>query len=272
MVHVLQEVTDDRVIDRARLGPGPLLVGSGERSDVVLEGGGVSVRHARIGLDAAGPWVRDLGSTDGTRVNGASVDGRTVLGPSDLVGIGRHLLRVRSPADATAGPGPALEQALAALPADLGARLRAEVLTDRWEADAWRVLVADPAGWLDRVDDRDDLVAAIEAHLRACGVHPGPRLSRDPERTLRRLADDADPATSRRIRALLRFVAPLLERSAPVRDLRDATTQYQLAQLERALRATGGNRARAADRLGVSRQFVYRLLDRVSPDDEDAAG
>ncbi|MEM6929785.1 MAG: FHA domain-containing protein, partial [Myxococcota bacterium] len=188
MLHVLQEVTADAVLDHARLGPGPLLLGSGGSADVVLDGDGVSVRHARVGLDAAGPWVRDLGSTDGTRVNGVLAEGRQVLGPDDLVGIGGHLLRVRAPSDRSEAPGPALTEALAALPRELGVRLRAEVMADRWEADRWRSLVADPGGWVDRIDDRDDLVAAIEAQLRAWDVDPG-RRRLDDAATLGRLAE-----------------------------------------------------------------------------------
>ncbi|MEN0067319.1 MAG: FHA domain-containing protein, partial [Myxococcota bacterium] len=76
MSHRVQEVTAVAVIDLARLTSRPVLVGSGPRSDVVLKG--ASVRHARMGLDALGPWVRDLGSTEGTRVNGQPIDGRTV--------------------------------------------------------------------------------------------------------------------------------------------------------------------------------------------------
>ncbi len=265
MAHVLQEVTADAVEDRAPLGPAPLLLGAGGRADVVLTGDGVSVRHARVGLDAAGAWVRDLGSTDGTRVNGRLVDGRHALGPDDLVGIGPHLLRVRASTDRTTGPGPALAEALGQLPAELAERLRAEVMADRWEADAWRAIVAEPGAWIDRIDDRDDLLAAIEAQLRAWDVDPGRRRLDEPG-TLVFLAEGREPAEARRIRALQRWVSPLLDRAVPVRDLRDATKQFQQAQLDRALRATGGNRAAAAERLGVSRQFVYRLLDARSPE------
>lgn len=260
---VLQEVTERDLVDRAVLGAKPVLVGAGERSDVVLTGAGVSVRHARVGLGPAGPWVRDLGSTGGTWVNGAPTDGRHPLGPDDLVSIGDHLLRVRDPSARFAEPGPALAEALAELPEPLARRLRAEVLADRWEADAWRAIASDPADLIDRIDDRDALVRAIEGRLLALGV----RAPVDEDFGARRFSG-LDPAVARRVSALQRFAEPLLTRARVVGDLKAATKEYQRTQLERALRATGGNRAQAAERLGVSRQFVYRLLDPPSPDDE----
>ncbi|MEN0061386.1 MAG: helix-turn-helix domain-containing protein, partial [Myxococcota bacterium] len=205
-------------------------------------------------------WVRDLGSTEGTRVNGQPIDGRTVLEPSDLVGIGQHLLRVHSSADRTAAPGPALAEALAHLPEDLAQRLRAEALADRWEADAWRSLVSDPGAWLDHIDDREALLASIEAQLEAWGV--ADQLGTiDDDFAARSLPSSLGAAVKRRVQALQRWVGPLLTRAVPVRDLRTATKRFQLGQLARALEATGGNRAQAAERLGVSRQFIYRLLD-----------
>lgn len=170
-----------------------------------------------------------------------------------------------SPTDETATPGPALTAALAQLPPALGRRLRAEAMADRWEADAWRAIVADPALWIDRIDDRDALLAAIAERLREWSV-PMRVDERFPQRTP---PLDLGPAMVRRIRSLQRMVAPLIERAVVVRDLRAATKRFQRAQLERALKATGGNRAQAADRLGVSRQFVYRLLDALGAEPSD---
>jgi pSer/pThr/pTyr-binding forkhead associated (FHA) protein len=46
----------------------------------------VSRRHCRLALDSDGVLVRDLGSTNGTRINGRRVD-RGVLRPGDELSI-----------------------------------------------------------------------------------------------------------------------------------------------------------------------------------------
>ncbi|HEY1429872.1 MAG TPA: FhaA domain-containing protein [Candidatus Tumulicola sp.] len=48
-------------------------IGRGDDNDVVLADPSVSRAHAEIETDAAGPLVRDLGSTNGTAVNGKRV-------------------------------------------------------------------------------------------------------------------------------------------------------------------------------------------------------
>ena len=45
-------------------------------------------------------------------------------------------------------------------------------------------------------------------------------------------------------------------------DLKTATERFQRQRVEASLRATGGNRTRAAERLGVSRQWLHRLMER----------
>jgi pSer/pThr/pTyr-binding forkhead associated (FHA) protein len=53
------------------LSSGETLVGRGEECDVVISGALVSRRHARILFDDGEPSVEDLGSMNGTFVNGA---------------------------------------------------------------------------------------------------------------------------------------------------------------------------------------------------------
>jgi FHA domain len=65
-------------------GPSELLLGRSRDCDVVLASGAVSRRHARL-FFRDGHWVIcDLGSTNGTTVNGAPV-GRCRLRPGDRV-------------------------------------------------------------------------------------------------------------------------------------------------------------------------------------------
>ena len=53
-----------------------------------------SARHARIEPQVDGVWIVDIGSTNGTYVNGQEVDGREQLHDGDLVRVGDTELRV----------------------------------------------------------------------------------------------------------------------------------------------------------------------------------
>jgi pSer/pThr/pTyr-binding forkhead associated (FHA) protein len=75
-------------------GPVPLTIGRAKDNDVVLAGDEfASAHHARIESQRDGVWVLDLGSTNGTFVNGARLDGRRLLREGDLVQIGDTELR-----------------------------------------------------------------------------------------------------------------------------------------------------------------------------------
>lgn len=53
-----------------------------------------SAQHARIESMRDGLWVVDLGSTNGTYVNGRRIDDREPVHPGDLVQVGATTLRV----------------------------------------------------------------------------------------------------------------------------------------------------------------------------------
>jgi hypothetical protein len=55
----------------------------------------VSARHARIEPRTDGVWIADLGSTNGTFVNGARVTSERALRPGDVVRIGETELRLQ---------------------------------------------------------------------------------------------------------------------------------------------------------------------------------
>lgn len=65
-----------------------MLVGRGEECDVVISGALVSRRHARIFFDDGEPCVEDLGSMNGTFVNGARLQGRVPIRPGDHIFVG----------------------------------------------------------------------------------------------------------------------------------------------------------------------------------------
>jgi len=74
-------------------GKSDLVLGRSRGCDVVLSSEAVSRRHAQL-FFRDGNWViRDLGSTNGTRVNGVRV-GRCRLRPADRVALGDALLRI----------------------------------------------------------------------------------------------------------------------------------------------------------------------------------
>jgi DNA-binding winged helix-turn-helix (wHTH) protein len=79
----------------ARLREGENGVGREQPTDVWLDSGSVSRRHARITIDGPTIWLEDLGSTNGTTVNGHRVAARVRLEDGDEVGFGKVLMQVR---------------------------------------------------------------------------------------------------------------------------------------------------------------------------------
>jgi hypothetical protein len=108
------------------LGEAPITVGRGPANGVVLADDSVSWHHAQLWTESDAAWVRDLGSRNGTFVNGERVVASARLADEDELRVGANaVLRVR---------------ALGALPAvlrtrhveDLGAGVRVIVRSDRF--------------------------------------------------------------------------------------------------------------------------------------------
>jgi pSer/pThr/pTyr-binding forkhead associated (FHA) protein len=75
-------------------GPVPTTIGRTDDNVVVLTGDDyASGRHARVESGLDGTWVVDLGSTNGTYVNGERLEGRRRLHEGDLVQVGDTELR-----------------------------------------------------------------------------------------------------------------------------------------------------------------------------------
>lgn len=73
----------------------PVSIGRGGQNDVPLDGDDfTSASHARFESRGDGVWVEDLGSTNGTFVNGARVTTPRRLGKGDVVRVGKTDLRV----------------------------------------------------------------------------------------------------------------------------------------------------------------------------------
>ena len=75
---------------------GPVTIGRAGDADLVLADELVSRRHARIAPGGSGAVVEDLGSRNGTFVNGEAVHGPTHLVPGDQLQVGVTLVELRS--------------------------------------------------------------------------------------------------------------------------------------------------------------------------------
>ncbi|MBI4497654.1 MAG: FHA domain-containing protein [Chloroflexi bacterium] len=71
-------------------------IGRDPDNTVMIPDPRVSARHARLVWRNGQWWVEDLGSTNGTLLNGRPVLGLTRLGRNDLLCLGPATLRVRS--------------------------------------------------------------------------------------------------------------------------------------------------------------------------------
>jgi pSer/pThr/pTyr-binding forkhead associated (FHA) protein len=77
---------------RIEIGEQPLVIGRVPECDIPLSDPNVSRRHAEIRRQGTGFVVNDLGSTNGTRVNGATVKDRA-LNNGDEITVGATKLR-----------------------------------------------------------------------------------------------------------------------------------------------------------------------------------
>jgi pSer/pThr/pTyr-binding forkhead associated (FHA) protein len=90
-------VTASVVLDEGNeyeLDSSPLTIGRGNQNDVPIDGDEfASARHVRIEPRRDGVWVHDLGSTNGTYVNGVRIDRPRKLLDGDVVRVGETELR-----------------------------------------------------------------------------------------------------------------------------------------------------------------------------------
>lgn len=74
---------------------GPVIVGRSPGSDIVVGASYVSGRHARFVLMGQNLFIEDLGSTNGTAVNGKTITEPVALKNNDVVNVGDVAIRVR---------------------------------------------------------------------------------------------------------------------------------------------------------------------------------
>lgn len=68
-------------------------VGRNPENSIAINDGFVSGSHAEISFNQGGWWLMDVGSTNGTQVNGQPVHGKVQLHSGDIVSFGRVHLR-----------------------------------------------------------------------------------------------------------------------------------------------------------------------------------
>ena len=78
----------------AALADGPVLIGRGVDASLNLDDDYVSTRHARVVSNADGVYLEDLGSTNGSYVNGQRITAPTTITLSDTLRIGRTVMRL----------------------------------------------------------------------------------------------------------------------------------------------------------------------------------
>lgn len=75
--------------------PKCLSIGRGVENDLELNDLRLSRRHCRFVREGAFLYIEDLGSMNGTRVNGKIVEGRRPLYDGDVVSVGDYRFEVR---------------------------------------------------------------------------------------------------------------------------------------------------------------------------------
>ncbi len=95
----LLRVTDrSNYVSHVALSQNRMVIGRGDDVDILLESTAVSRQHAELSQDPFGRWwVRDLGSRNGTKVNGSAVT-EALVRPGDVVQVGDFRLSLSPPA------------------------------------------------------------------------------------------------------------------------------------------------------------------------------
>lgn len=127
------------------LSPVPRTIGRGPTNDVVLADDTVSWHHAQVWLEGGDPWIRDLGSRNGTWRNDQRITGSAPLEAGDRIRIGTSVEVVLS------GPveGP-VEGARSLHVEDVKSGVRLLVRNDRFRIGSSEDCDLRVEGWPDR--------------------------------------------------------------------------------------------------------------------------
>lgn len=84
----------DTILNTFKIDKDEITIGRNSTNDITIDNLAVSDRHARIVRDQTGYYLEDLGSTNGTFVDGRRIS-RIGLGGQQQIAIGKHLLDIR---------------------------------------------------------------------------------------------------------------------------------------------------------------------------------
>ena len=101
---ILLVIEGGRSGERIAIPEGTWSIGRDPASDIVLEDAGVSRRHATLTSDGVGLSIEDAGSTNGTRVNGATLASARRLAAGDEVRLGAMAFLLEAQEVAAAAP------------------------------------------------------------------------------------------------------------------------------------------------------------------------
>ncbi len=194
---------------------GTLVCGRAVTSDLAIIDPTVSRHHADVSVGDGGVNVRDVGSSNGTFVNGVRIEQSFVV-PGDTLTFGKVAFRVEAVADAPPPPPPAATQIPGATIVRQVPRTPARGLEESGKLQA-AMAAADPAE-----KDRQKLAILLE-------VSKGLTKVADTDALLSKVADyvfqilEAD-----RCAILLREADHMVQKVA--RDKRSATVAYQVPQ------------------------------------------
>ena len=142
MLHLTVE-RDGRPPQEQDFAGSTIIVGRDEGLDLQLKHeDGASRRHCRFSVEGRDVFVEDLGSSNGTKVNGKKIDRRVAVKPGDVVGVGK--VRVRAALVADAAPAARKPDSAARKPAEPAARRPAEPAARR-PAESGASKPAEPA-------------------------------------------------------------------------------------------------------------------------------
>jgi pSer/pThr/pTyr-binding forkhead associated (FHA) protein len=120
MAELILEIVEGPDAGRQTTLDTPLDIGR-ESTDIVLDDEQASRRHARVSAQGDVALLEDLGSTNGTYVNGQPIEGPRVLRPGDRIRVGLTVIELRTAQEVRSQPS-------AVLPVPQVTRVSQEVL------------------------------------------------------------------------------------------------------------------------------------------------
>jgi pSer/pThr/pTyr-binding forkhead associated (FHA) protein len=104
MAQLILEIVEGDDAGRQIPVDGPVEIGRDESTNLALDDEQASRRHARVSAQGDLAVVEDLGSTNGTYVNGQPIEGPRAVRPGDTIRIGMTVIELRTAQDVQRQP------------------------------------------------------------------------------------------------------------------------------------------------------------------------